>query len=65
MTIDEFRKERDAAIIAEWKSRNKLVPPYRTMTAIAGKMGMTAQGIEKILRKYGVYTRKRKTITTN
>lgn len=65
-SIDEFRKERDAAIIAEWRSRNKMLPPYRVMTAIAGKMGMTAQGIEKILRKHGVYTRKRtRTITTN
>lgn len=58
-TIDEFRAERDAAIIAEWKARNRLLPPYRVMTAIATQMGMTAQGIEKILRKHGVYTRKR------
>lgn len=58
--VDRLRKETHAAICQEWEANaptevRKGVPPSRIMAVIAARYGMTAQGVESVLRKGGVY----------
>lgn len=58
--VDRLRKETHAAICKRWEAIapeevRKGVPPTRIIAILAASYGMTAQGVEKVLRKGGVY----------
>ena len=58
--VERLRKETHAAICQEWEANapaevRKGVPPSRIIAALAARYGMTAQGVETVLRRGGVY----------
>ena len=60
MNVDRARIERDAAICAEWEQSAPQevadgVPPSRILSVLGGKYGLTAQAVESILRRKGLY----------
>lgn len=59
--IERERRERNEAICREFKELTPKVvaqgyKPYRAITMIAGKYGMTHAGIIFVLQKAGLYT---------
>ena len=60
MNVDRARMERDAAICEEWERSAPVevkegVPPTRILSSLAAKYGLTAQAVESILRRKGLY----------
>lgn len=58
--VDRLRKETHAAICKRWEAIapdevRKGVPPSRIIAALAARYGMTAQGVETVLRRGCVY----------
>lgn len=58
--VERIRKERDESICREWEETAPAavrdgVPPSRILASIAAKRGMTAQGVEVVLRRAGIY----------
>ena len=58
--VDRVRKETHASICREWEESapgavREGVPPHRIFAAIASRHGMTAYGVEKVLRTAGLY----------
>ncbi len=55
------RRERNEAICKEWQEKLPAIvaagyKPYRLMTMLATKYGMTRPGIQWVLQEAGVYT---------
>ena len=58
--VDRARMERDAAICGEWERSaprevKEGVPPSRILSSLAARYGLTAQAVENILRRKGLY----------
>ena len=58
--VERLRQEAHAAICKEWENTAPAsvqagTPPTRVLSSIASKFGMTAQGVEAILRRAGLY----------
>lgn len=58
--VERIRKETHASICREWEESapgavRDGVPPTRIFAAIAARHGMTAFGVEKVLRAAGLY----------
>ena len=58
--VERLRKETHASICREWEESapdavRDGVPPTRIFTAIAARHGMTAYGVEKVVRAAGLY----------
>ena len=63
--VERLRQEAHTSIRKEWEEIgaqevSRGVPPSRIFAAIGANHGMTAQGVENILRKYGDYEGSRK-----
>ena len=58
--VERARAERTSSIVTEWgeeapEAVRSGTPPSRVIADIAARHGMTAQGVELILRREGVY----------